>query len=131
MAKNYPDDLRYTKDHEWVRIDDKHAHIGITEYAVQQLGDITMVDLPKEKEAFRREESIATVESVKAVSDVYAPLSGTVVRVNTTLNDTPETLNEDPYDDGWILVLDLKDPSEIDKLMTAQEYEQYLREQAH
>lgn len=133
MAKDYPDDLRYTKEHEWARVssDGKHAHIGISSFAIEQLGDITQVDVPKEGESFRREQVLATVESVKAVSDIYAPLSGKVVKVNDPLRDSPEMLNEDCYDEGWIVVLELSKPAELEQLMTATEYEQYLREQAH
>jgi len=133
MAKDYPDDLRYTKEHEWARIDEKNkrAQIGITSFAIGQLGDITLVDLPKEGESFRREQVLATVESVKAVSDIYAPLSGKVVKVNDPVSDSPETLNEDCYDEGWIVELELTNLGEISDLLTAKEYEQYLREQAH
>lgn len=133
MAKDYPDDLRYTKEHEWARIDEKNkrAQIGITSFAIDQLGDITLVDLPKEGESFRREQVLATVESVKAVSDIYAPLSGKVVKVNDPVSDSPETLNEDCYDEGWIVELELTNLAEISDLLTAKEYEQYLREQAH
>jgi glycine cleavage system H protein len=130
MAREYPDDLRYTKDHEWARIDlqKKRAIVGITAFAVGQLGDITQVDLPKEGEKVHPGKVIATVESVKAVSDIYSPLSGSVVKSNDPLRDGPETLNEDCYDEGWICELELTKPEESDKLMTAAEYEQYLRE---
>ncbi len=130
MAKDYPDDLRYTKDHEWVRINEttKRALVGITKFAVDQLGDITMVDLPKEGESFRREQVLATVESVKAVSDIYAPLSGKVLKVNDPVRDTPETLNDDCYDEGWLVELELSSLAESKELMTDVEYEQHLRE---
>ena len=133
MAKDYPDDLRYTKEHEWARVNvqTKRATIGITNFAVEQLGDITMVDVPKEGESFRRGQAVATVESVKAVSDIYAPLSGKIVKVNDPVKDSPEMLNEDCYDEGWLLEIELTDAKELDELMTAKEYDQYLREQAH
>lgn len=133
MAKDYPDDLRFTKEHEWTRIDEKtkRAVVGITHFAVEQLGDITQVDLPKEGETFRREQVMATVESVKAVSDIYAPLSGKVVKVNDPCRDSPETLNEDCYDEGWLVELEFTDANEFKDLMTAKAYEQYLRDQAH
>lgn len=133
MATKFPDDLRYTKDHEWARVDGTRARIGITQFAVSQLGDITLVDLPKEGEKFRREQPIATVESVKAVSDVFAPLSGTVAKINDPLRDSPDMLNDDCYDEGWILELELdpKTADEVGQLMSAQEYEQYVKEQDH
>jgi glycine cleavage system H protein len=133
MAKDYPDDLRFTKEHEWARIDEKtkRAVVGITHFAVEQLGDITQVDLPKEGETFRREQVMATVESVKAVSDIYAPLSGKVTKVNDPARDSPETLNEDCYDEGWLVEIEFNDVSEFKELMTAKAYEQYIRDQAH
>ncbi len=130
MATEYPDDLRYTKDHEWARINGKSATIGITAFAIHSLGDITQVDLPKEKETFKREQSMGTVESVKTVSDIYAPLSGTVVKTNDPLKDSPETLNEDCYDEGWLVEMELSNPAEVDQLMTSDEYQKYLKEQA-
>ena len=125
---NYPSDLRYTKDHEWARIDGKRVVIGITEFAVHQLGDITMVELPKEGESFRREQVLGTIESVKAVSDIYAPLSGRVVKTNDPLRDSPETLNEDCYDEGWMVELELSSLDEIKQLMTSEEYAKYVKD---
>ena len=113
---NYPSDLRYTKDHEWARIDGKRVVIGITEFAVHQLGDITMVELPKEGESFRREQVLGTVESVKAVSDIYAPLSGKVVKTSDPLRDQPELLNEDCYDEGWMVELELSNLDELKQM---------------
>lgn len=129
MATEYPDDLRYTKDHEWARINGKNATIGITAFAVHSLGDITQVDLPKEKESFKREQSMGTVESVKTVSDIYAPLSGTILKTNDPLRDSPETLNEDCYDEGWLVEMELTNPAEVDQLMTSEEYQKYVKEQ--
>ena len=131
MSKDYPNDLRYTNEHEWVRVNGKIATVGITAYAVEQLGDITMIDLPKEGEKFAREAQLASVESVKAVSDIYAPISGTVLKVNAPLGDSPEMLNEDCYDEGWIAQLEMSSPAEVEKLMTAAEYAKYLAEQDH
>lgn len=128
MATEYPDDLRYTKDHEWARINGKSATIGITAFAIHSLGDITQVDLPKEKETFKREQSMGTVESVKTVSDIYAPLSGTVVKTNDPLKDSPETLNEDCYDEGWMVELELSSLDEIKQLMTSEEYAKYVKD---
>ncbi len=131
MSKDYPNDLRYTNEHEWVRVNGKIATVGITAYAVEQLGDITMIDLPKEGEKFAREAQLASVESVKAVSDIYAPISGTVLKVNAPLGDSPEMLNEDCYDEGWIVELEISNPKEIEGLMTCAEYEKYIGDSAH
>lgn len=131
MSKDYPNDLRYTNEHEWVRVNGKIATVGITAYAVEQLGDITMIDLPKEGEKFAREAQLASVESVKAVSDIYAPISGTVLKVNAPLADSPEMLNEDCYDEGWIVELEISNPKEIEGLMTSAEYEKYIGDSAH
>lgn len=131
MSKDYPNDLRYTNEHEWVRVNGKSATVGITAYAVEQLGDITMIDLPKEGEKFAREAQLASVESVKAVSDIYAPISGTVLKVNAPLGDSPEMLNEDCYDEGWIVELEISNPKEIEGLMTSAEYEKYIGDSAH
>ena len=129
MKSDYPDDLRYTKEHEWARIEGNLATVGITEFAVEQLGDITMVDLPKEGEKFKRDQVAATVESVKAVSDIFAPLSGSVHRVNDPLRDQPENLNADCYDEGWLFQIELSHPKEIDDLMTSSQYVEYLKDQ--
>ena len=127
---NFPSDLRYTKDHEWARIDGNRAVVGITDFAVHQLGDITMVELPKEGESFRREQVLGTVESVKAVSDIYAPLSGKVVKTNDPLRDQPELLNEDCYDEGWMVELELSNLDELKQMMTSEEYAKYVKEQS-
>ena len=129
MNSDYPDDLRYTKDHEWARIEGNLATVGITQFAVESLGDITQVDLPKEGEKFTSTQVAATVESVKAVSDIFAPLSGTVHRVNDPLRDQPENLNADCYDEGWLFQLEIANPKEIDALMTSSQYHEYLKEQ--
>ena len=109
-------------------IDGKRVVIGIPEFAVHQLGDITMVELPKEGESFRREQVLGTIESVKAVSDIYAPLSGKVVKTNDPLRDSPETLNEDCYDEGWMVELELSSLDEIKQLMTSEEYAKYVKD---
>ncbi len=124
----YPNDLRYTQEHEWARIDGQTATIGITQFAVAQLGDITMVDLPKEGEAISKGSVFGTVESVKAVSDLFAPCSGKVLKVNDPLTDAPEAVNEDCYDEGWMVQVALSDIKELDGLMSAAEYEEYLKE---
>jgi glycine cleavage system H protein len=129
MSSDYPNDLKYTKEHEWARIDGKLATIGITKFAVEQLGDITQVDLPKEGEQVRKNDVFGSVESVKAVSDVYAPLSGKIVKVNTPLGDSPEYLSDDPYDEGWMVQVELSNPAELADLMDAEAYEAFVEEQ--
>ena len=129
MSKEYPDDLKYTKEHEWARIDGNRATIGITQFAVDQLGDITQVELPKEGEKLRAGEPFGTVESVKAVSDLFAPLSGTVVKVNDPLIDSPEYVNDDCYDEGWMVQVELGNPAEADSLLSADQYQEFLKEQ--
>ncbi len=126
-----PNDLRYTKDHEWARLHGKVATIGITSFAVEQLGDITQVDLPKEGESIKKGAVFGSVESVKAVSDLFAPVSGTVVKVNDPLSDSPEYVNEDCYDEGWMVQVELKDANELEELMDAKAYQTYLQEQDH
>ena len=131
MSDEYPSDLRYTQEHEWARpsSDGKVVTIGITSFAVEQLGDITMVDLPKEGEKVQKGAVFGTVESVKAVSDLFAPVSGKVVKVNEPLGDSPEYINEDCYDEGWMVQLEVKDAKELDALMNAEQYQAYLKEQ--
>jgi glycine cleavage system H protein len=134
MSATYPDDLLYTKDHEWARVEDKDgqklATIGISRFAVDQLGDVTQVELPKEGEALKQAEVFGSVESVKAVSDLFAPLSGKIVKVNSPLADSPEYVNEDPYDEGWMIQVALANPDELKALMDAEAYQTFIREQA-
>jgi len=130
MSIEYPDGLRYTKEHEWARLDGRVATIGITRFAVDQLGDITQVDLPKEGESIKKDEVFGTVESVKAVSDLFAPVSGRVVKVNDPLSDSPEYVNEEPYDEGWMIQVEVASPAELEGLMNATEYQAFLKEQA-
>jgi len=132
MSGQYPNDLLYTKDHEWARLDPsgKVATVGVTRFAVDQLGDVTQVDLPKEGEAVRQGDVFGSVESVKAVSDLFAPFSGKVVKVNTPLAESPEYVNEDPYDEGWMIQIELGKPDETKALMDAGAYEEFLKESA-
>ena len=118
----YPDDLRYSKEHEWVRVDGSRATIGITSFAAEELGDIVFVELPEVSTAIKQFATFGVVESVKAVSDLYAPVSGDVAEVNDALRDAPELLNSDPFGEGWIAKVDLADPSELDALMDAAAY---------
>ena len=124
---SYPADLRYTREHEWARVEGTQARVGITHYAQDQLGDVVFVELPKVGTRIRQMQTFGVVESVKAVSDLYAPLSGEVVEVNQTLTERPEQLNQDPYGTGWLIVIARGDESELANLMSAAEYEAYLQ----
>jgi glycine cleavage system H protein len=126
---DYPQDLRYSKEHEWVRVEGNVVTVGITKFAVDQLGDVTQVDLPKEGETIKKDDVFGSVESVKAVSDVYAPISGKIVKVNGPLADSPEYLNDEPYDEGWMVQIEATNPAEIEALMTAAQYAEYLKEE--
>jgi len=119
---SYPDDLRYSKEHEWVRADGSQATIGITSFAADELGDIVFLELPEPGTTLSQFATFGVVESVKAVSDLYAPVSGTVTEVNEALRDSPELLNSDPFGEGWIARVELADPSELDALMDAKAY---------
>jgi glycine cleavage system H protein len=119
---SYPDDLRYSKEHEWVRAQDDAATIGITSFAADELGDIVFVELPEVGATLTQFAAFGVVESVKAVSDLYAPISGEVVEVNDALRDAPELLNSDPFGEGWIARVELSDPTELDALMDADAY---------
>jgi glycine cleavage system H protein len=119
----YPDDLRYSKEHEWVRLEDDTATIGITSFAAEELGDIVFIELPEVGSTLTQFGTFGVVESVKAVSDLYAPISGEVTEVNETLRDQPELLNSDAFGDGWIARVRLSDPGEIDALMDAEAYD--------
>jgi glycine cleavage system H protein len=117
-----PEDLRYSKDHEWIRVEDGKVRIGITDYAQDALGDVVFVDLPEVGATVAAAASISEVESTKSVSDIYAPVSGTITDVNADLSDAPERLNEDPYGEGWICVIELSDPSQVESLLSAADY---------
>ena len=121
-------DRYYTKDHEWALIKGNKVWIGITDYAQKELGDVVYVDLPQVGETYESGDTLANIESVKSVSPVYSPLSGRVVEVNETLSDEPHLINESPYEEGWIAVLELSDPMEVEDLMPAEDYAQLLVE---
>ena len=123
---SYPDTFRYTKEHEWVRVEGTQGTIGITDHAQQELGDIVFVDLPKVGAKIIKGQSFGSVESVKAVSDIYSPVSGEVSAINELLTKSPERLNEDPYGEAWLIQVKLSDPAEINGLMSAADYENYL-----
>ena len=119
---NVPEDHAYSSDHEWIRADGAQARVGITDYAQDALGDVVYVQLPEVGAQVKAGEAIAEVESTKSVSDIFAPVSGTIVEVNADLADAPERLNEDPYGEGWIFTIELSDPSEVDSLLDAAGY---------
>jgi glycine cleavage system H protein len=128
-AESYPDDLKYHREHDWARVDGDTATLGITWYAQDALGEIVHYEPPEVGGSVARDESYGEVESVKAVSDLISPLSGEVVDVNTTVTETPETINDDPYGDGWLVKIRLSEPGEVDDLLDAEAYRQLLEEQ--
>jgi len=121
-------ELRYSEEHEWAAVDENIATIGITDYAQEQLGDIVYIELPETGTQVTKGDKFGVVESVKAVSDLYSPVTGAVVTVNTGLPNTPETVNEEPYGDGWMIRVEMSNPEELDDLMTAAEYEKFIEE---
>ena len=123
---DYPTDLRYTKDHEWLRVDGDRCRVGITRFAVDQLGDITLVELPRLGTTIARGGPFGSVESVKSVSDLYAPISGTVTAVNEALKDSPELVNSEPYGGGWMVEIEPSNRAEIDELLTPDAYGQSI-----
>ena len=128
-AESYPDDLRYHREHDWARIDGDEATFGITWFAQDALGELVHFEAPEEGSSVTKDQSYAEVESVKAVSDVIAPLSGEILAVNGAIVDAPETVNSDPYGDGWLVRVRLTSPDETDALLDAEAYRQYLAEQ--
>lgn len=125
----FPKDLKYTKEHEWVKVEKNQAIIGITDYAQDSLGEVVYVELPQEGNLVTKSEPFGVVESVKAVSDLYAPLSGSVAEVNDAIIDTPEAINEDPYGDAWLIKVELSNKDEIGELMSADEYVKFIEEE--
>ncbi len=124
----YPPELLYTKEHEWIRVDGLEGVIGITDYAQKELGDVVYVELPKVGDQVSGGETFGTVESVKAVSDIFSPVTGEVIAINPKLHNNPELLNADPHGEAWLIRVRLSDRRETEKLMTAEEYEAYVRE---
>ncbi len=122
----YPDDYYYTKDHEWIKVEGEQATVGITDFAQKQLGDVVYVEMPEKGTMLEFHQSLGVIESVKAVSDVYSPISGEVVELNSQLDDSPELVNQDPHGKGWIIRLKIKDEAELQKLMSSAEYETFL-----
>ena len=126
---NIPDNLRYTKDHEWVQIDGTTATIGVTDYAQEQLGDIVYVELPTIGEGLNKGDTFGVLESVKAVSDCYIPLSGKILETNDLLSENPEMINEDCYGESWMIKVEIQNKDEIKNLMSPEEYESYVKEE--
>jgi glycine cleavage system H protein len=124
-----PEDLRYTREHEWARRKGTNVVVGITDFAQDQLGDVVFVELPDVGDPVKKGESFGVVESTKAVSELFAPISGKVVEVNDPLADAPETLNDDPYEEGWMIVIEPADPAEVDQLLDAKAYKSFVEEQ--
>ena len=125
-----PDNVTYTKEHEWVRVEQDTAVVGITDYAQEQLGDVVYVELPEVGAELAQFSTCGTIESVKTVSDLYAPVSGEVVQVNEELDENPELINDDPYGAGWIVEVKLSHPEEVQQLLSAGEYEAFIKENA-
>ncbi|MEP7075990.1 MAG: glycine cleavage system protein GcvH [Acidobacteriota bacterium] len=123
---NIPENLRYSKDHEWVLVDGETATIGITDYAQNSLGDVVYIDMPRVGDSFGSHEAFGSVESVKAVSEIFTPLAGEISEVNDGLNDTPEAVNTDPYVKGWMIKLKMANAGDADAMLSAEEYEEYL-----
>ena len=126
---NIPKELRYSQEHEWVRVEGNTVRVGITDFAQSELGDIVFVELPEVGAQLTANEPFGSVESVKTVSELYAPISGKVVAVNEDLNDNPEYVNESPYDKAWMIVIEPSDLSEVDNLLTAEQYEQMINQE--
>ena len=119
---NVPENLKYTKDHEWIRVEGDNGFVGITDFAQGELGDIVFIEIETEGEALEKEEVFGTIEAVKTVSDMYMPVGGEVLEVNPGLEDTPEVVNKDPYGDGWMIKIKITNPSELDELLSSSEY---------
>ncbi len=124
-----PDDLLYTKEHEWIRVSDNIGTVGITLFATKELGEVVFVELPKVGDTFKSGDAFGNVESVKAVSELFIPVAGEVIEVNEDLGSSPEILNEDPYIKGWLIQIQMKDPSQTSELMSAEEYDEYTKEE--
>ncbi len=125
----FPGDLKYSRTHEWVRVENDEVTVGVSAYAAEEMGDIVYVELPEEGDEMEKDTAFGVLESVKATADLYAPVSGNVVEFNTPLEDSPEVINEDPYGDGWMVRVVISDPAELSDLMSADEYRQFVEEE--
>jgi len=126
----YPDDYLYSKDHEWISVQDNVGTIGITDYAQHELGDVVYVDLPEVGDSVEANEPFGSVESVKAVSEIFAPVSGEIIEVNSKLQDSPELINESPHEKAWMVKIQISNPEEVRGLLSAEEYDEYIQEQS-
>ncbi len=124
----FPDDLKFSREHEWVLVEEGVATVGISAHAEHELGDVVFVELPAVGDTVAKDDAMGVVESVKAVSDIYAPVSGTVTEVNDDLPDNTELVNDDPYGDGWMVKIELSDETDLDELMDSEEYQQFIAE---
>ncbi|MDP9729847.1 glycine cleavage system protein GcvH [Alicyclobacillus tolerans] len=122
-----PESLRYSKEHEWVRVEGNLVYIGISDFAQDELGDIVFVELPDKGSELKANDTFGTVESVKTVSDLFAPVSGKVVQINESLNDSPELVNESPYEKGWMIAVEMSNPDELNQLLSASEYTDHIQ----
>jgi glycine cleavage system H protein len=127
----YPEDLRYTKEHEWARLEGAQVRVGITQFAAERLSDVVFIELPAQGANVKQEEAFGVIESVKAVSDLYAPISGTVVEVNPALGDHPELVNQDPYGEGWMLLVEPAASGDLQRLLSADDYRRLIGEPAN
>jgi len=123
---NIPENLKFTKDHEWIRVEGNEAYVGITEFAAHELGDIVFIDVETEGEDLEKEESFGSIEAVKTVSEMFMPISGTVKEFNPILEDAPETVNQDPYGEGWIIKISLTDDFNLDELLSPEDYKELI-----
>ena len=123
---NVPENLMYTKDHEWIRTEGEEAFVGITDFAQGELSDVVFVEIETEGEQLKKEDVFGTIEAVKTVSDMFMPVSGTVLEVNAKLEDTPEIVNKDPYGEGWMIKISIDNPAELDDLLTAEQYKELI-----
>jgi|TARA_B100001971_G_C18195494_1_gene541182 glycine cleavage system H protein len=126
-----PKDRKYSKEHEWVKLEGDVATCGITDFAQHQLTDIVFIELPEKGKQVEQAKQIAVVESVKSVSDIFAPVSGEIIEINEKLTDNPETVNKNPFDEGWMFKIKIKDKAELDKLLSAEDYEKFTKEEKH
>lgn len=127
---NYPDNLHYTKDHEWIRLNGGEAVVGISDFAQRSLGDVVYVELPKVGDKFEAGDPFGSVESVKSVNELFIPVTGEVLEINEALADAPENVNNDPYGDGWMIKIKVLNKAEVDSLLSASEYEDFVKDQA-
>jgi len=123
---SFPSDLKYTKEHEWIRVEGNDAYVGITNYAQKELGDIVFVEIETEGESLEQEEVFGTIEAVKTVADLFMPVEGKVVEVNEIIQDSPETVNRDPYGEGWLIKIEIEAPSQLEELLSSEEYQELV-----